>query len=328
MKKNLIETENCESYRILFLGKVPFSYNKNFFVMEREEEEYGQNVEEVYIENHKNRNAFSDNGYNERKSFEESEKLISKTFASVSFYGGKISAFSYNLKKNPKNFSDGVCTFSIYGCNCEEFASAQYCIVSFKNNEPNFEVVLPFRIAQLMEKNRQKSSEFFSENFGGEELCISTICNRITELGGFIKNKRNFDKKFEFAFIANSGILYSCLKICGIEAEKAHWVEKMFSVNTIENQCNVKIVFSKNAESDSFHPILQCAQYAYLFSSNLKIFPKKQILPINVLDTIKNFTVKNKIAVTKRKDDSVFVFYKNAVVAGKMYDSSRKIGSL
>lgn len=71
-------------------------------------------------------------------------ELIISVFSSVSKNGGRISSFSWK---------QGVCTFSVVGCSSEDVAQAQYCVVSYKDNKPQFTLSVPVLENKFFEKS-------------------------------------------------------------------------------------------------------------------------------------------------------------------------------
>lgn len=256
----------------------------------------------------------------ELKSASTVENMLSSVFMSVSAHGGKISSFSYRKNDLPSKNHGGVCSFSVYGCNCEDVANARYCVVSFKDNEPRFEMVLPFTETDLaagkMEFPEQKKS------FEDEIVFVAGIRKKLREFGAVFDKEHNGDDSVEFSFFARREILYSCLKTAGVDAEKAGWTDKLVSVSESGGMCRVQLSFLKNGLRETFSPVLLAAQYAYLFGSELKLAKKETNLlrPMGensvtkspgLLKTSEKSLLKNKIGEIKRKDGSVFICYRN-----------------
>ena len=263
-------------------------------------------VEEICEQIFEDENVLS----SEEKAVSDSESLVFSVFASVSSHGGKISMFSYNRNDSLVNGkSGGLCTFSIYGCNCEDVANAQYCVVSFKDNEPHFEMVLPFHCELPAEKIL--SDEKITA--GQEISAVVAIRTQLRDLGAVFEQERNGDEAVEFSFFARREILYSCLKIASVEAENALWAEKFISVSEKGGMCKVKLAFLKNRERDSFSPLQVTAQYAYLFGSEIKLAKKpKNLFQISPVSSELSLASKNKIGEIKKKDGSVLVCYRNS----------------
>ena len=252
----------------------------------------------------------------ESVTLESPEELLPKVFASVGLHGGKISSFSYTSRKgSTAKKSDGLCTFSIHGCNCEEVANAQYCVVSFKNNEPHFEMILPFQKTDA-KTEVYKASELNSYakivSFENDTKSLASIRSQIRELGALIESEQNSENSVELSFYADFSILYSCLKICGTEADNSFWAVQSFSLSESGNKCRVKISFTKYGENEEFNPVLLTARYAYLFGHELKIVPKKSSLISQKGDAAKALSAKSKVGEIKKNDGSVFVCYRNS----------------
>ena len=252
----------------------------------------------------------------EKFTLESPESLLPKVFASISSHGGKISAFSYSRKDSVDGKkSSGLSTFSIHGCNCEEVTNAQYCVVSFKNNEPHFEVILPFQNA-LPGKSSLASDEPDSDSkiasHENDAKTIASIRSQLRELGAVIESERNGEDCVDFSFFSDFSILYSCLKICGLEAEGALWTVKSLSMTENGNRGSVRISFDKHGKKEDFSPLLLASRYAYLFGPELKIVPKKAGLISDKRDSLKNLAAKSKVGEIKKNDGSIFVCYRNS----------------
>lgn len=252
----------------------------------------------------------------EQFTLESPEILLPKVFASISAHGGKISAFSYSRKDSSDGRkSSGLSTFSIHGCNCEEVTNAQYCVVSFKNNEPHFEMILPFQKDLLPktclspDEEKSASRTLSHEN---DAKTIASIRSQLRELGAVIESERNGEDCVDFAFFSDFSILYSCLKICGLEAESSLWSVKSLSLTESGNRGSVRISFDKGGEKEDFSPLLLASRYAYLFGPELKILPKKAGLISEKRDSLKNLAAKSKVGEIKKNDGSIFVCYRNS----------------
>ncbi|MBQ9205882.1 MAG: hypothetical protein IJ158_04130 [Treponema sp.] len=265
--------------------------------------------ERIVSSEHEQMRAGDETGEISKKSVRSSEELLREVFSSVSRRSGKISAFSY--EKNTlaaKRKMAGECTFSIHGCNSEEIANAQYCVVSFKDNEPHFELLLPFEDALSETENPIFAYE-------DELLSITETRKQLRDLGAIIEREHNGETSAEFSFVTDASRLYSCLKICGEHAEQSSWQTKKFSVTEADGKCRVQTSFSKGEKARSFNPILLCAQHAYLFGSELKV-QKKQKKLLSPPDSSKSLVVREKLGEVRRDDGSVFVCYRT--IDGKM----------
>ena len=278
----------------------------------------------------------------------DGESLIQEVFSSVSRHGGKIASFSYTKKEQGEKFPShigGTCAFSVYACNSEDVVNAQYCVVSFKNNEPHFELELPFaensskKQTDVLEAaefdDAQESPGIFS--YEDELVAVASVRNALRSLGANIESEHNGEHTAEFAFSADRSILYSCLKVCAERAEKSLWREKTLSVTTnvapsgafseSGGICRVRVSFEKCERTDPTFvcgEILSlCARYAYLFSDELKIRPKKaKIFPL-ASPSPKKLVVKEKIGEVRRNDGAIFICYRN--IDGKMTFETKEL---
>lgn len=252
------------------------------------------------------------------------EALLKEVFLSVSRRGGKISAFSFESNSLPTNGNlAGECKFSIHGCNSEEVANAQYCVVSFKDNEPHFELVLPFTVpfdeANANQANCIEESEISETapifSYENDLLAVTAVRKQLRDLGAIIESEHNGETSAEFSFVTDASVLYSCLKICGESAEKSCWRTKQFSVTERAGKCRVQTSFLKEKQRQSFSPILLAAQHAYLFGSELKIQPKvKKLFPVPAATN--PLVMREKLGEVRKNDGSVFICYRT--IDGKM----------
>lgn len=279
---------------------------------------FEKNAQVVAHEISVSENQIEENAGEVQSALKTSEEILKEVFASVSRRGGKISDFSYQKNLIPsKNKEAGECKFSIYGCNSEEVANAQYCVVSFKDNEPHFELILPFeKSVKYIEEKRSSADENQIFSYEEESLEITAVRQKLRDFGAIIESEHNGEEKAEFSFVANSSHLYSCLKICAESAEKLLWSEERFSLSEKGGKCRVKVSFAKKSKNGSGGEILQSvATYAFLFASEAKIVPKKQALFASQ-STQKPIIVREKLGEIRRKDGSVFICYRN--IDGKM----------
>lgn len=257
------------------------------------------------------------------------EELLKDIFSSVSRRGGKISAFSYAKSEKAGKIAGGVggkCTFSVYGCNSEDVVNARYCVVSFKNNEPHFELELPFAekseekspvlSEEAAEDEKSRSQKIFS--YEDELVAVASVRKRLRETGAVIESEHNGERTVEFVFSSSPSVLYSCLKICAESAEEFLWREEKISLSENGENCRVRLLLEKTerAFSESGEILSLCARYAYLFGSELNIQPKKANVFPSASSPAKALVVKEKIGEVHQSDGAVFICYRN--IDGKM----------
>lgn len=225
-------------------------------------------------------------------------KLVAEVFSQVSKKGGRISFFSYDR---------GICTFSVNGCSSEDVAQAQYCVVSYKGNNPQFTLSVPvlenenFEMKNQTEMNQKKFNERLKNQLknakNGRDLLVAmhemraagiveklkipektdyqssikNVRNELFKFGAAIQKEHVTEKISEFEFTVPEEFFYSALKICGTEAKKLGWNEKSFSVEKNGSQNHVEVAFSRENEGENidsdFSPMLLTASYAWLFKS-------------------------------------------------------------
>ncbi len=233
------------------------------------------------------------------------QELSSEVFASVSGGGGKISSFSFT-SQNSAGGRSGSCKFSVYGCNSEEVANARYCVVSFRNNEPHFDLELPFT---------EKGLHFSSQRIPAEkdELALSSMRKSLLSIGAVIESEHDDEGFSEIIFHTPPAKLYSCLKTCAEKAESFGWCEKNLFVSAGDGIGKISVTFEKNHAGGEIGLLRLCAQYAYLFAPELKILPKKTRLfswknGEGMADSGKaGKDFEEKIGEIRRKDGSLFI---------------------
>ena len=311
----------CTLCMIVLSGIFSFRIAKSLFFAEKKPvSSEVTETEEISIGNNAGLDAKKD-------TLLDGEELLKEIFSSVSRRGGKIAVFSYQKLENSGKIEDevgGKCTFSVYGCNSEDVMSARYCVVSFKDNEPHFDLELPFarqcvgKKDEVPDSENQRQAEIFS--YEDELVAISSVRKQLRNLGAVIESEHNGERTAEFAFFADSSVLYSCLKICAENAEESLWLEKTISLSENKGKCRVSLSFEKLERRDSetrCGEILSlCARYAYLFVHELRVQPKKaKIFPVAV-QSPKTIVVREKIGEVRRADGEVFICYRN--IDGKM----------
>lgn len=224
-------------------------------------------------------------------------KLISAVFSSVGKSGGRLTSFSYNR---------GICTFGISGCDVEDVAEAQYCVVSYKDNRPQFTLSVPvstenrildfqedegifgrnqnhqnyqngdnlYQFQQILYQNSLKNN--LDENAGilpqtDYQNSVKKVRAEIFHLGGNIQKEHVTENHAEFEFSAPEELFFTALHVAGTEAKNLGWTEKSFSVEKSGNQNHVKVTFLRENEGRKFEPefsaMLLTASYAWLFKS-------------------------------------------------------------
>lgn len=125
-------------------------------------------------------------------------ELIVSVFSSVSKNGGRISSFSWK---------NGICTFSVIGCSSEDVAQAQYCVVSYKDNKPQFTLSVPVLESKAFEKtdsevhlkklleNVQNESNFLDAMQKIRSSGEFEIWNQTQNLKSAVGNKNNDNPK-------------------------------------------------------------------------------------------------------------------------------------
>lgn len=268
-------------------------------------------------------------------------KLVAEVFSQVSKKGGRISFFSYDR---------GICTFSVSGCSSEDVAQAQYCVVSYKGNNPQFTLSVPvlenenFEMKNQMEMNQKKFNERLKNQLEnaktGRDLLaamhemraagivekieipvkadyqsfIKKVRNELFKFGAAIQKEHVTEKISEFEFTVPEEFFYSVLKICGTEAKKLGWNEKSFSVEKNGSQNHVEVAFSRENEGENidsdFSPMLLSASYAWLFKSEKANFIPKTHNLSKTATDSVNLKDKIKIGEIKNKNGFSYIYYR------------------
>lgn len=233
-------------------------------------------------------------------------KLISAVFSSVGKSGGRLTSFSYNR---------GICTFGISGCDVENVAEAQYCVVSYKDNRPQFTLSVP-----VSTENRildfQEDAEIIPQT--DYQNSVKKVRAEIFHLGGNIQKEHVTENQAEFEFSAPEELFFTALHVAGTEAKNLGWTEKSFSVEKSGNQNHVKVTFSRENEGRKFEPefsaMLLTASYAWLFKSKetetLKLAPKPKPV-FKKAGSLAEIAGKTKLGEIKRNDGFKYIYYKN-----------------
>ncbi len=232
----------------------------------------------------------------EEEKLPSAQKLIDEIFSSVSLRAGKVSSFS---------FSDGgKCKISIYGCHSEDIANAKYSVVSFKDNEPYFDLELPF------EAERSKKA-CLSEGPVNESGEIARVRKELKKLGSKIEMERNSENEAEFSFSVGRSVLYSALKICSEATISLGFSEKKFSVSQAKGNCQVNVLLKKGEKSD-FSVMASVAKYAYLFGKEEQKIVAKQsrLFELNTSRTLLN-SIDSEIGKIRRDDGTVLICFRN-----------------
>lgn len=258
------------------------------------------------------------------KSISSPRELITDVFRSVSKKGGKISAFSYRAKTFSEIEESGQCSFSIYGCNSEDVAAAHYSRVSFKNNEPYFELILPFR-ASFPAKHGQVGDDVLDGkgSLNGEENAFEAskenlrdtglpqLRKKLLSLGAIIESERDGEESAELDFISPDNLLYSCLKTCGEKSEDFGWSEESLTILQEGAGNKVRLSFKKNASARDFSLLCLCATFSYLMTPVLSVQSKPSGLSALSLSLSDDREVENdKIGEIRKKDGSVLVCFR------------------
>ncbi|MBR1723188.1 MAG: hypothetical protein IJ727_12055 [Treponema sp.] len=191
-------------------------------------------------------------------------KAVSDIFTAVSSRGGKVSDFYFNCD------DAGFCSISFYGCYCEDFVNSHYCVVSFKNGEPYFDIIIP-----LYDMKSSEVKVSFSPALTAS--LMSKMMDALLNLGAEIYGKKTKEHGFSMNFFAEQHILYSCLKVCGMIADENGFLACKCSVSESGDFFNEKIDFSDYYEKDSTNILLIVARFAYLFADLTALEPRKKV---------------------------------------------------
>lgn len=268
--------------------------------------------------------------------------LISAVFSSVGKSGGRLTSFSFNR---------GICTFGISGCDVEDVAQAQYCVVSYKDNRPQFTLSVPvstenrildfqenegvfggnqnnqdygsgdnlYQFQQILYQNSVKNN--LDEDAGilhqaGYQNSVKKVRAEIFHLGGNIQKEHVTENQAEFEFFVPEELFFTALHVAGTEAKNLGWEEKSFSVEKSGNQNHVKVTFSRENEGKKIEPdfsaMLLTASYAWLFKSKETEALKLAPKPL-FKKTVVSAEVagKTKLGEIKRNDGFKYIYYKN-----------------
>ena len=188
-------------------------------------------------------------------------KTVSDIFTFISSRGGKVSDFYYSCDDG------GFCNISFYGCYCEDFVNSHYCVVSFKNGEPYFDIIIPLK--------KMKSSEV-KVDFSSCLEPAAEMKVALMNLGVEIYGEKTWKHGLSINFFAEQHVLYSCLRICGMYADENELLARKCSVSEAGGCFNVKIDFSNCHENDSLNVLLLVARFAYLFADFTVLEPKRK----------------------------------------------------
>lgn len=280
--------------------------------------------------------ANTENDENTANLFEEvepmlvNESLIPEIFLSVSRHGGKISDFKYRSGDKRENKEKGIsqpgkCSFSIYGCDCEDVVSAQYCVVSFKDNKPFFELELPFEENRPEENIPEMPGDKDLDGMtSGEEGRFSDLKNTLLSLGAKLSLYQNDQDRAEISFFADSTILYSCLKSCWQCTSESGWHEDLLNVHQSGGICSVNLVLDKNNRPALYSPLFTAAEYAFLFASDLIKLERKTVKKSlsKTGPLVKSISQRIRIGEIRKSDGSVIVCYRNQ--NGKMFFEAKE----
>ena len=189
---------------------------------------------------------------------------LAAVFASVAHYGGKITRFLYER--------GGECMFQVSGCSCEDFMYSEYCVVSFRNSEPEFHLVFPAELfsfpVPIVPQNEKRCREEIRE--------ISSFCKTICALGVTLHVLRNDESVSQLRFRCEFSVVYSLLRLCAELCERLSWRENSLAIEVSKTGCHIDVFFVKNCVvSQSI--LMTSATFAYLFcpSENQGQIPKR-----------------------------------------------------
>ncbi len=254
-------------------------------------------------------------------------EIFSSVFSSIKNAGGKITSFVWK---------NGEASMNIRGCNIEEIAGARNCVVSYKNDEPCFSLVLQTPTQKKNHSATAAGSVSFSPEKQLAEFEKTMFVPQIrtmlrTENVELVSEYRSEDF-VELSFSVKNSSLAKALKYCAGLSSGNGWQEDSLSILGGENSCAVKVSFVPvkkigSSQTDFENsPLMQAFLFAEIFIPEEKCEPiplarrarssasALQRVPVIKAEKSENPTESDsqgKIGEIRRKDGSVFVYYRN-----------------
>ncbi len=279
-------------------------------------------------------------------------EIFGAVFSSIKDSGGKISSFVWE---------NGEACMSIRGCNIEEIAGARSCVVSYKNDEPYFSLVLKTSNPKtdnfskkgkknLSAQEMNKSLDFSPERQMAEfekTMFVPQIRTMLRTEGVDLVSEYRSEDFVELSFSVKNSSLAKAFKYCAGLSSGNGWRENSLSIEGGEKSCAVKVSFvpeenqSPSEVDAGKSPLMQAFLFSEIFLPEAQDFnspalkTNKPSLPaVSRLPFIGGEKVgktdfsdsQGKIGEIRRKDGSIFVYYRNRY--GQLNQEVKKNGSI
>ncbi len=262
------------------------------------------------------------------------QELFAAVLASVRAKHGRVTSLSWK---------DGRCSFAVTGCNSEDIAAANYCVVSYSSGQPQFNFVTKVndRLA-LSDSAFSDSESFFSDegkvgSFGEKvrvENIVPVVRKEIVASGGDILSEKVSESDSSVSFACESEKFAEIVSAVSRAVNENGWRECAVSVDSDGlfssvcisfKNCGAKSAFRLSSSSSSVsdssdfdNPLAILSEYGDVFGngkslgrktekSNGKVVRQKSLL---VADSAPS---SNRVRIGEiRKGGSTFVYYRSS----------------
>ena len=239
----------------------------------------------------------------EQTAFLSPEHVLLTVLAAITRKGGKLSALVWQ---------SGSCRFAVTGCHPEDIASDEQCTVSYKNNEPHFELALP--VQHMVTAHTE--SAFRADTF------VPALRHALLSYGAVILSEQIAARDVAVHVFCTHDILGTVLKCSAEQAELHGWSEAAFSLQGGENGGDITMTFVPGtlAACDET-PLRAVATYASLLMPEQIIAP---VRPRKASVAQSPVIVRDKVGEIRRMDGSRFVYYRMS--DGRIICEQEKVG--
>ena len=260
------------------------------------------------------------------------QELFAAVLASVRAKHGRVTSLSWK---------DGRCSFAVTGCNSEDIAAANYCVVSYSSGQPQFNFV-----TKVNDRLALSDSAFSDEgkvgSFGEKvrvENIVPVVRKEIVASGGDILSEKVSESDSSVSFACESEKFAEIVSSVSRAVNENGWRECAVSVDSDGlfssvcisfKNCGAKSAFrlsssssSISDSSDSDNPLAILSEYGDVFGngkslgrktekSNGKVARQKSLLVAD--SALSDSAISNsRVRIGEiRKGGSTFVYYRSS----------------
>ncbi len=205
------------------------------------------------------------------------QELFAAVLASVKAKGGRVTNLSW---------LGGKCSFAISGCNSEDVAAANYCVVSYSSGKPQFNLVTQVNERKMAAKALVPavvdSSGGIRASFKKVDNLLPLLRKSVLDLGAEMLSEKVMKDSSSISFVCEPDKLKKTLLSVSETARESGWSETSVSVDCDGFFVSVNVAFKNlGGEIAKFdNPLSVLGDYSEVFTSEVASKKTKETAPV------------------------------------------------